>query len=49
MLLVKFSNFFNIPVVREKKIKVKVVPAFLIGASTTLTEELIQTPPIVAL
>ena len=42
------SNVLVIPVVREK-IKVKLSPAIPTGASTTLTEEIIQTPPLVAL
>ena len=42
------SNFLIIPVVR-KKIKVKLAPAIPIGAPTTLAEEIIQTPPLVAL
>ena len=42
------SNFLVIPVVREK-IKGKLAPAIPTGASTTLTEEIIQTPPLVAL
>ena len=41
------SNFLVIPVVREK-IKVKLAPAIPTGAPTTLTEEIIQTPPLVA-
>ena len=32
-----------------EKIKGKLVPAIPIGASTILTEEIIQTPPLVAL
>ena len=43
-----FSNFLIIPVVREK-IKVKLAPAIPTGSQTTLTEETIQTPPLVAL
>ena len=42
------SNFLIIPVVR-KKIKVKLAPAIPIGAPTTLAEEIIQTPPLLAL
>ena len=41
------SNFF-IPVVKEK-IRVKLVPAIPTGAPTTITEEIIQTQPLVAL
>ena len=42
------SNFFIIPVVKEK-IRVKLAPAIPTGAPTTLTEEIIQTPSLVAL
>ena len=42
------SNFFIIPVVREK-IKVKLVLAILTGAPTSLVDEIIQTPLLVAL
>ena len=42
------SNFFIIPVVQEK-IRVKLAPAIRTSAPTTLTEEIIQTPPLVAL
>ena len=42
------SNFLIIPVSREN-IKVKLAPAIPIGAPTTLAEEIIQTPPLVAL
>ena len=42
------SNFLTISVVREK-IKVKLASAILIGAPTTLAEEVMQTPPLVAL
>ena len=42
------SNVLTILVVREK-IKVKLVPAIPIGAPTTIAEEIIQTPPLVAL
>ena len=48
MFLVVHSNFLMIPVVREK-IEVKLAPAIPIGAPTTLAEEIIQTPPLVAL
>ena len=41
--------FLTIPVVRKKKFKVKLAPAIPIGAPTTLTEEVIQTPPLIAL
>ena len=36
------------PVVKEK-IKVKLAPAFPTGAPTILTEDIIQTPPLVTL
>ena len=42
------SNIFIIPVVREKN-KVKCAPTIAIGAPTTLTDEKIQTPSLVAL
>ena len=42
------SNFFIIPVVKEK-IRVKPAPAIPAGAPTTLADEMIQTPPLVAL
>ena len=42
------SNFLIIPAVREK-IKAKLAPAIATSALTTLTEEIIQTPPLVAL
>ena len=42
------SNFFIIPVVREK-IKVKLALANPTGAPTTLADEMIQTPLLVAL
>ena len=47
MLFVMLSNFVIIPVVREK-IEVKLSPATPTGAPTTLTEEIIQTPSLVA-
>ena len=47
LFFVILSNFFIISVVKEK-IKVKLAPAIPIGASTTLTEGIIQTPLIVA-
>ena len=46
--LVIFSNFLTIPVVREK-IKVKLALAIPTGAPTTLVNEVIDTPPLVAL
>ena len=42
------SSFLTIPVVREK-IKVKLALAIPIGAPTTLVNEMIDTPPLVAL
>ena len=42
------SNFLIIPVVREK-IKVKLALAIPAGAPTTLADEMIQTPLLVAL
>ena len=48
LLLVLFSNFFIIPVVREK-IKVEVALAIPAGAQTTLAKELVETAPLVAL
>ena len=48
LFLVMLSNFLIIPAVREK-IKAKLAPAIATSALTTLTEEIIQTPPLVAL
>ena len=48
LFLAMLSNFLIIPVVKEK-IRVKLAPAIPAGAPTTLTEEIIQTPPLVAL
>ena len=48
MFLARLSNFLIIPVVREK-IRVKLAPAIPMGPPTTLTEEITQTPPLVAL
>ena len=48
LFLVIFSNFLTIPVVREK-IKVKLALAIPTGAPTTLADEMIQTPLLVAL
>ena len=42
------NNFFTIAVV-EEKIKVKLVLAIPTGAPTTLVNEMIDTPPLVAL
>ena len=46
--LVVLSNFFTIIVVREK-IRVKLALAIPTGASTILVNEIIDTPPLVAL
>ena len=46
--LVIFSNFLTIPVVREK-IKVKLALAIPTGAPTIVVNEIIDTPPLVAL
>ena len=48
LFLVIFSNFLIIPVVREK-IKVKLALAIPTGAPITLVNEIIDTPPLVAL
>ena len=48
LFLVVPGNFLMIPVVREK-IKVKHVLAITTGAPTTLVNEQIDTPPVVAL
>ena len=42
------TNFLIIPVIREK-IKVKLALALPTGAPTTLVNEIIDTPPVVAL
>ena len=46
--LVIFNNFLTIPAVREK-LKVKLALAIPTGAPITLVNELIDTPPVVAL
>ena len=46
--LVIFSNFSTIPVVSEKN-RVKVALAIPTGAPTILVNEIIDTPPLVAL
>ena len=46
--LVIFNSLFIIPVVR-KKIKVKLALAIPTGASTIVVNEIIDTPPVVAL
>ena len=48
LFLVVLSNFLTIPVVREK-IRVKLALAIPTGAPTTLVNEMIDTPPLVAL
>ena len=48
LLHVMLSNFFTIPVVREKN-KVKLALAIQTGAPTTLVNDIIDTPPQVAL
>ena len=48
LILAILSNFLIIPVVKENA-KVKLALAILIEAPTTLTDEMIQTPPLVAL
>ena len=47
LFLVIPSNFFIISVV-EEKIKAKLAPAIPARAPVTLTEEIAQTPPLVA-
>ena len=48
LILVIFSNFFTIPVVREKN-KVRIALAIPTGAPTILVNEITDTPPLVAL
>ena len=48
IFLVTFSNFLTIPVVREKN-KVRLALANPTGAPTILVNEIIDTPPLVAL
>ena len=48
LFLVIFSNFFTIPVVREKN-KVTLALAISTGALTILVNKIIDTPPLVAL
>ena len=48
LFLVIFSNFLTIPVVREK-INVKLAFAIPTGAPIILANEIIDTPPLVAL
>ena len=42
------SNFFIIPLIKEK-VRVKIAPAIPTGPSTTFKEEMIKSPPLVAL
>ena len=46
--LVIFSNFLTIPIVREKN-KVRLALAVPTGAPTIVVNEIIDTPPLVAL
>ena len=46
--LIILSNFLTIPVVRERN-KVRLAPAIPTGAPTILVNEIIDTPPFVAL
>ena len=48
LFLVVLNNFLTIPIVREK-IKIKLALAIPTGAPTTLVNEQISTPPVVAL
>ena len=48
LFLVMFSNFLTIPVVREK-IKLKFALVIPTGAPAILVNEVIDTPPLVAL
>ena len=48
LFLVIFNNFLTIPVVREK-IKVKLALAIPTGAPIIVVNEIIDTPPLVAL
>ena len=48
LFLVIFSNFLTIPIVREKN-KVRLALAIPTGAPTILVNEIIDTPPLVAL
>ena len=48
LFLVIFSNFLTIPIVREKN-KVRFALAIPTGAPTILVNEIIHTPPLVAL
>ena len=48
MFLDVLNNFLTVPVVREK-IRVELALAIPTGATTTLVNEQIDTPPVVAL
>ena len=48
MAYLHINNFLIIPVVREK-LRVRLAPAILAGAPTTLVNEMIQTSLLVAL
>ena len=48
LFLVMLSNFLIMPVVRDN-IRAKLALAFPTGAPTTLVNEIIDTPPLVAL
>ena len=48
LFVVMLSNFLTIPVVREK-VRVKLALAFPTGAPTSLVNEQIDAPPVVAL
>ena len=48
LFVVMLSNFLTIPVVREK-VRVKLALAIPTGAPTSLVNEQIDTPPVVAL
>ena len=48
LFLVIFSNFLTIPVVREKN-KVRLALAIPTGAPTIVVNQIIDTPPVVAL
>ena len=47
LFFVVLNNFLVIPVAKDK-IKVKLAPAILIGAPSTLADNIIRTPPLVA-
>ena len=47
LFLVVLNTFLVLPVAKDK-IKVNIAPAIPTGAPTTLADEIIQTPPLVA-